>query len=242
MNTSVNILFFSKHCTMCQQLINILQREQLIQYFKLFCVDNRLDQLPVSIEIVPTMIVTDHNGPIEGIEAACEWIRRVKFIRNQSQQSSTNLVNQTLQTLRKKTGPQSYIQSEMGGFSDSFAFTNKDKALSHNFVEAGKEDKQAIFTAPEQGAISKREQDNKIQEMKEVRDNMDNEFEKNARVQQINAVMKYEQEQQQTVSSSNMTKAQRRKKEREERDQMNRMKQMQHNYMMHSQNMNMYNR
>ena len=199
MNLNANILFYSRKCGTCKNLITLLQNENFLAYFKMICVDDvGKEQLPPQIKIVPTMIVTGVNKPLIA-ESAFKWIEQAKFIRQEELASNNKrIIQQNLVNMAKnnKKGPLGFVEQEMTGISDTYAYKRDDidKAFSHSYVGAGDENKNAIFTAPEQGKVSKNDQLSKIKEMEKERNEQEDEYGQVMKQQQLHAVMKAEQE------------------------------------------------
>ncbi|GAG63293.1 unnamed protein product, partial [marine sediment metagenome] len=106
---------------------------------------------PPQIKMVPTMIVAGVNKPLVA-EAAFKWIEGAKF-RRQQELGDTNkrIIQQNLVNMAQnnKKGPLGFVEQEMAGISDTFAYKDIDKPLSHNYVGAGEDNKNVIFTAPD---------------------------------------------------------------------------------------------
>ena len=183
-----NILFYSRTCPTCCNLLRVLQNEKLLCYFNLICVDDNLDKIPPQITIVPTMIVSTINRPLVAKETF-EWVNRVKFIRQQN--INANYIKRHMWINNKGALP--WIQGEMSGLSDSYAYTNVDKAQSHTYFDVGSEKVNAIFTAEEQPKINKREQDERIQELKNRRKGQDEIYSDFYKREQLKAVSSAEE-------------------------------------------------
>lgn len=146
----MNIIFYSQQCSTCRDLLILLRNENLLNYFTLFCVDNRLDKIPKQITRVPTMIVSNINKPLIAQETF-EWVNQIKFLKNNS---NANNVDQN----KLSGGPKGFSENEMIGLSDKFSFTDKDKPLQQSYFGVGDEAKHAIYTAPSDDPITKDEQ------------------------------------------------------------------------------------
>lgn len=72
-----NTLFYSIKCDTCIHLIQILKRENLLRYFKLYAVDDRLDSVPSWLKLVPSMLVCNEPRPIIGQETFI-WVQNNK--------------------------------------------------------------------------------------------------------------------------------------------------------------------
>jgi len=192
----MNIIFYSKNCRDCCNLLTILKNENMIQNFVLFCVDGRLHDVPPNVTMVPTMIVSGINKPLAGKETF-EWINKAKFLRQQNtmNMNKQNIMKMNLMRMASKKGPHGFLNDEMNGISDGFAYTKTDMALPHRYVSAAEKNKNAIFTAPEsKQKISPAEQQRRIEELQKEREGQDTSNSEVMKKQQINAVIQAEQE------------------------------------------------
>lgn len=199
MNPNINILFYSRNCDTCKNLIKILQNENLLGYFRLFCVDDRLDQIPKHITQVPTMIVSNVNKPLVSGETF-EWVKNIKFIKQKFvMDMNKRTIQENLLNMAKNnvSGPLGFVDSEMAGLSDKYALQDEkiDQAFSHNYFGLGNETKNTIFTAPEQSKIDKQDQLKKIKDMEKNRKTQDEEFVGVMKQQQLKAIISSEQNQ-----------------------------------------------
>jgi hypothetical protein len=167
----MNILFYSKNCSTSLNLLQLMKNENLIQHFKLICVETHMNNIPKDIKRVPTLIVKDIPKPLECADAF-KWIENIKYIRHQN----INKTNQIKQHIINKKSPHGYADLEMGGFSDEFAYLLTESAQPQSFV--GCQEKNIIFTAPEQGKLSNNEQNNKIKDIQNIRKTQDDHIEK----------------------------------------------------------------
>lgn len=193
-----NVLFYSQYCQTCVNLIFLLKNENLLGYFKLYCVDEKLNKLPAYITAVPTMIVTTINKPLV-CEETFKWVEQMKFLRQQQIMDlnkkiiQSNMINNNNNT---KKGPIGYDDEIMSGLSDKFAFTKDDAPpLPHAYFGVGDEDKNAIFTAPEKNRELTKDMHSKlINDIKNSRDQQNKEYSEFFKQQQINAVMNSEKD------------------------------------------------
>lgn len=72
-----NILFYSKQCKSCNIFINQCHKHNILKYFKLVCVDERINEFKEKgIKIVPTIYKQGHGKPLEGKEAFL-WLETI---------------------------------------------------------------------------------------------------------------------------------------------------------------------
>lgn len=180
MNKSVNILFYSRQCLMCQNVLTVLQNENLISHFKLFCVDDNLNAVPKGIEKVPTMLVTGVAKPLVENQIF-EWIKQVKFLR-------TN-INSMQNNTTKSNEPIGWIENEMYGKSDGYAYKDVDKAMMHAY-SGFNDTSDGIFTPKESTKkINVSQQFNLINNIKGNRTEQDKTYEQINREQQLEKLM-----------------------------------------------------
>ena len=188
-----NVLFFSRKCPSCQNLMKILENEQLISNFKLFCVDDNKGNIPPFIKMVPTMIVANVPKPLVAQETF-NWVQQIKFFRQKA--AMDTMQNQIIQQamlnkMKELSGPKEYVQQEMSGISDSFSFVEKDKAFPHTYFGLGAEQKHTIFTVPEiEKKISKMDQTREIKNLENKRKDQDKNFEEYSKEWQLHELQK----------------------------------------------------
>ena len=160
---NINTLFYSTKCKTCNFLIQLLQKEKLLKYFKLICVDNKKNKLPAFIEAVPTMIVRQINKPLVA-EETFRWVETYKKM------NSITPIKQTC-TLSSYT-------NEMKGFSDSFADISKNSPKPKSFYLINR-NAEPIITKPEiNDKINIHEQKEKISYLQQQRNTQDNYYKK----------------------------------------------------------------
>jgi len=239
-NLKMNLLFYSRQCNVCINLIKILENEGLIQYFYPVCVDDKLNKLPPQIEFVPTMIVKDQNKPLVA-EETFEWIKKVKFIKQNAKSGSGLINNNVLSSMATKSGLKGFSNTEMGDNSDKFAYTKDDApALPQSFFEYGGENNNSIFTAPEQSKkLSEEEQKKLISHLESKRNTQDTQYKQHAKKQQLATLINNEQERiketyKQGMNNNNMEAMQ--NMHQQQLDKINKMQQMQNQLRMKQMN------
>jgi hypothetical protein len=188
----------------CSELVRQMTELGIINNFNHYCVDDNLDKLPAHITEVPMLIVKDIPKPLD-THSSFEWIKTVKFMRQQQMLEMNKKIIQANIQNSQSEGPLGFANMEMGGFSDTFAFTQTDLAPAHSFFQCKSESNNAIFTAPEQGKIKKGDQDKYLQELKLVLKEQDEQYSKIMKTHQMEAVIMSEQMQ---LRDQQMTKPQ----------------------------------
>mgnify|MGYP003988792605 CR=1 FL=1 len=192
-----NLLFFSRKCSDSISLIRLLKNENLLMYFRLICVDDKLgtNQIPPEINKVPTMIVKTIKYPPVGKNAFL-WTSSMKHLNKMKvvEQNQKNIYYM-MANMGQQTGPLDCTK-EMIGFSDGYAYTKEDGSHPHNFVDASQKAQSIIFTAPEQNKMKKDEQKKRILEMEGQRKKQDSVFEHIYKEKQYDAIARTEMEKQ----------------------------------------------
>ena len=191
MSTSPNLLFYSNNCQMCQSLICILRNDNMLQYFKGFCVDNENVRkiLPRNVTRVPTVIIPSINK-IYVADEIFGWLQSIKMsriqhssvssqIQSQNNIPSNNKKNderqQTSHNIRPENNPIPFVTQEMSGLSDTYAYTTTDEIPRHTYMSCSEMNKDTIYTAPESlPKITQGNQKNYIQDAKRRREMQDN--------------------------------------------------------------------
>lgn len=195
-NNRINVIFYSRKCQSCMDLLKLLENENLLGSFVLFCVDGRLSEVPSHISSVPTMVVSNVNKPLIGNETF-EWINKVKFLRQQNlmQINKKIITQQNVINMMNKKEIVGYDSEILGKISDPFAIADEasNKSLPQSYYNIN-DNKDAIFTAPEQGKITKQEQKKRIENIEQLRSTQDSQYGELMKKQQIDAVLRSEQE------------------------------------------------
>jgi hypothetical protein len=76
----MRILFFSKTCNFCLKLLEYIDKNNLEEYFKNICIDDT-NNIPKNIHLVPTIIDTDIQAPLEG-KKAFEYVINQKYFNH----------------------------------------------------------------------------------------------------------------------------------------------------------------
>jgi len=74
------ILFYSEHCQFCVKLLDYIIKNNLKKFFKMINVDNAI-KIPDNVTIVPTIIDTTIEAPLEG-KYALEYLFNQKYFNH----------------------------------------------------------------------------------------------------------------------------------------------------------------
>lgn len=152
---SPNMLFYSRTCKACSDLLFLLKNEKMLAYFKLICVDDILDNIPKSITQVPTLLLTNINKPLVCKEIF-EWIKTVKsFSANVSHGKLDNLQGFTFESTQLVHVTKDKDNTNFVGISDESQVIvtpseNKNKITDKDFYSKTKE---IIDTRKEQSSF-----------------------------------------------------------------------------------------
>jgi hypothetical protein len=170
MNEPVNLLLYSERCQTCKQLFAILKNERLFEYFKLICIDDKLDKLPPQIKSVPTMIVQNFNKPLEPIECfkfVKTLIDSKKTIVNTDNDENKNKQNQDFD---------GFNLLEHTSFSDIYTHVVGDIPYEQDHFKYGNEKNHKITTPMLDGKLNQHEQMQRINKLSNERQKMTNDI------------------------------------------------------------------
>ena len=168
----MRILFYSESCNFCLKLLEYINKNNLEQYFKMICIDEKTAKIPKHITIVPTVIDTTIESPMEG-KRAFEYVINQKYFNH-----PTNNIEYT-----KNGIPIPTIEEDMiAGSSKSgngFIFVDKNK-------EIDKEDKnnfEQVFNFKPSQTKNSVVPDNKVNQLIEQRNVQDKKIQALMRLQ-----------------------------------------------------------
>lgn len=165
MSNKRNLLFYKSDCKLSQVVIQLLNSEGLLNSIDCLDVD-KLKKIPSQIKQVPTLILPNLNKILIGKEILI-FIQNIKQSKNQFKQEqfiqlnnsiekedlqnnqSIQQSNQQINQKPKEKKILGYIQNEMDGFSDKYAYKDINEAPQHNFVNC-KNIEQTIYTGQEE--------------------------------------------------------------------------------------------
>lgn len=157
MSNKRNLLFYKSDCKLSQVVIQLLNSEGLLNSIDCLDVD-KLKKIPSQIKQVPTLILPNLNKILIGKEILI-FIQNIKQSKNQIKQEQFNQLNNSIEKeninnqqnnqISKEKKILGYIQNEMDGFSDKYAYKDINEAPQHNFVNC-KNIEQIIYTGQEE--------------------------------------------------------------------------------------------
>lgn len=131
-------LYYSENCNVCLKLIEYLEKNNIINQFKL--IDINKNEKPKEVDVVPTIIDSDLNQSQKG-KQAFEYLLNIKYFNNPTNNieyiknipPNPKIENDKLALMHKSDGLE--IVNDTQNFYDD----NKDKELSNisqNMVDA----------------------------------------------------------------------------------------------------------
>lgn len=195
---NINLLFYSRTCQKSVTLIQLMNNEKLLQFFKLICVDQNLYRLPKELKVVPTLVIHEKDGTkfYEAINAF-KWVEGVKFLRQQhmSEIGKKNAyLNMAKTQLSQRDGIHGFNNQEMTGISDTYAFPDIDTDQAHSYFRYGINDKDIILTpANKEQKLKKADTDKIAKDAEAHRKEQESVIKATQRQDQIDQVISYEQ-------------------------------------------------
>lgn len=189
----LGILFYSRNCQYCQNLMAIMESEGIIRLFKLKNIDdmNETELVNLSnmnIQFVPTlMIVNNVNGNQQRVlyakEQAFMWVnaiannKRFTMLANAHLENARRLIQ--LEQVRRKLseGLQEYCHEETQGVSDSYSYWKDDLTQDidmpqpKSFMPLGQESLYQIITVQSENnnKLNKYDQEELTKKMEQMR-------------------------------------------------------------------------
>lgn len=124
------ILFYSKKCPHCQEILKLLQNIKL--NIKLISIEE-LQKIPNFLKVVPTLLKDQNSQPITGT-SVFEWFK--SFERNSvSNAPQTNQVSQSQKSVSSEPNGsiEPFFNNEMAGFSDNYSYLGNDSPINHSY-------------------------------------------------------------------------------------------------------------
>jgi hypothetical protein len=179
--------------------MTLLKNENLLQNFKIICVDTILDRLPPDMQ-VPLMRLVNIPEALYA-QSIYNWINQMKFMKKSTPHSQPSIIPQISKS-QKQSGPYCYDADVMCKTSDSFAMVDPtiNKALPQSYFGINQEEHNAIYTPkdPNNSKIKKEEQKKILSEIESRRTQQNNEFLQYSKQVQLELLTQNEFERQQT--------------------------------------------
>jgi len=120
----MRILFYSETCNFCLKLLEYIDKNNLGEFFKMICID-KTNNIPKNITVVPTVIDTTIQAPLEG-KKAFEYVINQKYFNH-----PTNNIDYIKNGVPKPTieEDQKAISAKS---SSGFIYVDKDTEKKYN--------------------------------------------------------------------------------------------------------------
>ena len=90
---SRSIIFYSNKCNYCNQIMNLMNKFNILGNFVQICIDDRRIKIPKQITKVPTLIVPDCNTPLVD-QFVYNWVMKYEPSQNNSSnQNSLEIID-----------------------------------------------------------------------------------------------------------------------------------------------------
>lgn len=180
------ILMFSRKCQSSSNLILLLRNLNILMNFEMVCIDDLIAQkkpLPPFIKTVPALVLPEINSVFQGREAF-EWVEKLRL----------STIKMNMLRSQQSLGPAGFVNTEMNGFSDNFAYTSTDMPQPKSFLPYGEDDKYGIYTGHEGTKISENELNKQISQIETNRKDQEKQLTNIIEQNRINAMAEYEKQ------------------------------------------------
>lgn len=163
------ILIFSRRCQSSSNLITLLKNMNLLIHFEMICIEDLIQQnkqLPPNIKTVPALVLPEISSILQGRETF-DWVEKMRI----------SMIKINISKNAQQNGPHGFANNEMAGNSDNFAYTMTDIAQPKSFLPYGKDDEYEIFTGKEAGKLKKEDINKLIRDNEKSRKDQDNKIE-----------------------------------------------------------------
>ena len=150
--------FYSVQCSECMNLWQVIYNEGIGRMFIPVCLDKytskQVQNLGIGIKEVPSIVISTQNQPsviYEGPQKCSQWLTSFTLNRRRSLAQQIECQRRIIQKEHAKArtiegGPIEYLDAEMEGVSDTYAYNDTDLCQPKNFVMIGDEENHRIVT------------------------------------------------------------------------------------------------
>ena len=165
-----NIIFYSNKCVHCKKIIDLITSENIMDNFKLICIDNQSKTYPY-IHRVPTLLISKDHAPLVGVNAFNYIKANTQFNKgtNNINLSPNKNINKELNILLSNNIPQVKSNFNMQNNNFSFIEEKNDESLINQF----KPNLDKIHIIPEVDKINSKNQKNKLNHLLSLRNKQD---------------------------------------------------------------------
>ena len=161
-----NIIFYSNKCVHCKKIIDLITNENIMERFKLICIDNQSKSYPY-IHRVPTLLISKDHAPLVGVNAFNYIKANTQFNKgtNNINLNPNKNISQDLNILLSNKGPQITSNFKVQNNNFSFIEEKNDESLIDQF----KPNLDKIHIIPEVDKINSKNQKNKLNQLMNLR-------------------------------------------------------------------------
>lgn len=196
-------IFYSTQCSESMNLLQVIRNENITKMFILVCLDKyrSKDIQNLCIKKLPAIVISAENRKseiYEGSQMCSQWLNNFTLCRRQNLaqqvEKQRRLVQKTQADARKQEGGVlEYIESEMDGVADNYAYNHTELCQPKSFVMIGDEDKYNIMTPHVvEGKIDFNAMSRQISAVEANRKNDTNQFKQIMENNQIKTVINYQ--------------------------------------------------
>lgn len=180
------ILMFSRKCQTSSNLILLMRNLNILMNFEMVCIDDLIAQkkpLPPFLKTVPALILPEINGVFQGREAF-EWVEKLRL----------STIKMNMLRTQQNTGPAGFVNTEMNGFSDNFAYTSTDMPQPKSFLPYGEDDKYGIYTGHEGTKLTEQDLKQQINQIETNRKEQEKQLSNIIEQNRTNSILDYEKQ------------------------------------------------
>ncbi len=180
------ILMFSRKCQTSSNLILLMRNLNILMNFEMVCIDDLIAQkkpLPPFLKTVPALILPEINGVFQGREAF-EWVEKLRL----------STIKMNMLRTQQNMGPAGFVNTEMNGFSDNFAYTSTDMPQPKSFLPYGEDDKYGIYTGHEGTKLTEQDLKQQINQIETNRKEQEKQLSNIIEQNRTNSILDYEKQ------------------------------------------------
>ncbi len=180
------ILMFSRKCQTSSNLILLMRNLNILMNFEMVCIDDLIAQkkpLPSFLKTVPALVLPEINGVFQGREAF-EWVEKLRL----------STIKMNMLRTQQNMGPAGFVNTEMNGFSDNFAYTSTDMPQPKSFLPYGEDDKYGIYTGHEGTKLTEQDLKQQINQIETNRKEQEKQLSNIIEQNRTNSILNYEKQ------------------------------------------------
>ena len=195
-------LFYSNKSQECTNLWQVIINENIAKIFIPICLDNYSSQQLSQLRIkeIPAIVISSDKQPsaiYEGPQQCSHWLTNFTINRRQNLVSHVEAQRKLIQRAQaiarqQDGGALEYIEAEMDGVTDGYAYNATDLCQPKNFITVGEEEKYNIITPQfNENKINAKDMQSQISQLETNRNNDNKKIMEQMEQNQIKAVINY---------------------------------------------------